>query len=136
MKPNTAVTVSWGASSAGSGSISGYTIRYTTNGGSTYTVVTTTNASTRSYTFTPSVIDGQTLIVQVRANNSYGKSSSYGSFTSIAIYTTGLSVGKISGSIKHLRGYVKVSNAMKKITSIKVKRGGTIYSIDQYTPPS
>ena len=133
MKPNTAVTVSWAAPSAGSGSISNYTVRYTTNGGSTYTVATTTTS--RSYTFTPNVIDGQTLTVQVCATNSYGKTSSYGNFTSITIYTTGLSVGKLSGSMKHLRGYVKVGGSMKRITSIKVKRGGTIYSIDQYTPP-
>lgn len=136
MKPDTKVTVSWGESKPQSGTLSAYEIRYTTNGGSTYTVVSTNIGSTvRSYSFTPSVIDGQTLQVQICARNSYGKRSAYSDFTAITIYTDGLSVGKIGGSLKHLRAYVKVNGSIRKIKNIKVKMGGIIYSIDQYTPP-
>lgn len=46
-----------------------------------------------------------------------------------------MSIAKIGGNIKHVRGYVKVNGAMKKIASIKVKVNGNIYSIDQYPPP-
>ena len=136
MKPDTKVTVSWSESTPQSGTLSAYEIRYTTNGGSTYTVVSTNIDSTvRSYSFTPSVIDGQTLQVQICARNSYGKRSEYGNFAEIVVYTDGLSIGKIGGSLKHLRGYVKVNGSIKKIKNIKVKMGGIIYNIDQYTPP-
>lgn len=136
MKPDTKVTVSWSESKPQSGTLSAYEIRYTTDGGSTYKTVSTNIGTTvRSYSFTPSVIDGQTLQVQICARNNYGKKSTYGNFTAITIYTDGLSVGKIGGSLKHLRAYVKVNGSMKKIKNIKVKKGGIIYSIDQYTPP-
>lgn len=137
MKPETQITANWAAASAGSGSISSYELRYTVNGGSSYTTVSSSIGSgTRSYSFTPSVKEGQTLIVQIRAKNSYGKYSSYASYTSISIYADGSSVAKISGSMKHVRAYAKVGGSMKKIKSIKVKKNGTIYNIDQYTPPN
>ena len=47
-----------------------------------------------------------------------------------------MSVGKINSSMKHLRAYVKVNGSIKKINYIKVKVGGVIYNIDQYTPPT
>ncbi len=137
MKPNTRITCTWGASTAGSGSLSSYELRYTVNNGVSYTTVATNiGTSTRTYSFTPQAIDGQQVIVQVRAKNSYGKYSSWGNFPAITIYTDGMSVGKVNSTIKHLRAYVKVGGQMKKINYIKVKAGGLIYNIDQYTPPS
>lgn len=136
MKPETQITASWGASTPQSGSISKYELRYSVDGGSTFTVVSNSiSASTRSYSFTPSVREGQTLLVQVRAVNSYSKASSWGNFTTISIYADGMSVGKIGGNMVHLRAYVKVNGSMKKIKFIKVKRNGLFYSIDQYNPP-
>ena len=137
MKPNTQVTCTWGASTAGSGSLSAYELRYTVNGGLSYTTLSSNiGTGTRSYSFTPQAIDGQQVIVQVRARNSYGKYSSWESFPAITVYTDGMSVGKINSTIKHLRAYVKVDDSMKKINFIKVKNGGLIYNIDQqYTPP-
>lgn len=136
MKPQTAVTVQWSASTPRSGTISAYELRYTTDNGASYTTVSTSiSASTRSYKFTPTVREGQTLKVQIRAKNSYNKKSGYGTFSSITIYADGMSVAKVNGNMKHVRGYVKVGGVMKKITSIKVKVNGKIYSIDQYLPP-
>ena len=136
MKPQTAVTVQWSASTPRSGTISAYELRYTTDNGASYTTVSTSiSVSTRSYKFTPTVREGQTLKVQIRAKNSYNKKSGYGTFNSITIYADGMSIAKVGGNIKHVRGYVKVNGAMKKIVSIKVKVNGNIYSIDQYPPP-
>lgn len=136
MKPQTAITVQWSASTPRSGTISAYELRYTTDNGASYTTVSTSiSASTRSYKFTPTVREGQTLKVQICAKNSYNKKSGYGTFNSITIYADGMSIAKIGGNIKHVRGYVKVNGAMKKIASIKVKVNGNIYSIDQYPPP-
>ena len=137
MKPETQITVNWAAASAGSGSISSYELRYTVNGGSSYTTVSSNiGVNTRSYSFTPSVKEGQTLIVQIRSKNSYGKYSSYENYPSVSIYADGSSVAKIGGNMEHVRAYAKVSGSMKKIKSIKVKKNGTIYNIDQYTPPN
>ena len=136
MKPNTGITCTWGASTAGSGSLSGYEIRYTADNGSSYTTVSTNiGVNTRTYSFTPQARDGQQVIVQVRAKNSYGKYSSWGNFPAITIYTDGMSVGKVNSTIKHLRAYVKVAGQMKKINYIKVKVGGVMRNIDQYPPP-
>ena len=137
MKPNTSVTCTWSTSTTASGSLSAYELRYTVNGGASYTTLSTNIGSgTRTYSFTPQAIDGQQVLVQIRARNSYNKYSSWGNFPTITVYTDGMSVGKINGSIKHLRAYVKVGGSMRKINYIKVKRGGVIYNIDQYTPPS
>lgn len=136
MKPQTPVTVRWSASTPKSGVISAYELRYTTNNGASYTTISTSiGASTTSYTFTPVVREGQVLKVQICARNSYNKKSGYGTFSSITIYADGMSVAKVNGGMKHVRGYVKVGGVMKKITSIKVKVNGKIYSIDQYLPP-
>lgn len=136
MKPQTPVTVRWSASTPKSGVISAYELRYTTNNGASYTTISTSiGASTTSYTFTPVVREGQVLKVQICARNSYNKKSGYGTFSSITIYADGMSVAKVNGDMKHVRGYVKVGGVMKKITSIKVKVNGKIYSIDQYLPP-
>lgn len=136
MKPQTPVTVRWSASTPKSGVISAYELRYTTNNGASYTTISTSiGASTTSYTFTPVVREGQVLKVQICAKNSYNKKSGYGTFSSITIYADGMSVAKVNGDMKHVRGYVKVGGVMKKITSIKVKVNGKIYSIDQYLPP-
>ena len=136
MKPETAITVKWAASTPKSGTLSAYELRYTTDNGATYTTVTTSiGTSTTSYSFTPVVREGQTLKVQICARNSYGKKSSYGNFNAITIYADGKSVAKISGSMKHVRGYAKVSGTMKKKKKIVVKIDGKIYSIDQYLPP-
>lgn len=138
MKPETPITVKWSASTPKSGTISAYEIRYTTNNGESYvTVSTSISPSTFSLTFTPviNVREGQTLKVQICARNSYNKKSGYGTFSPILIYADGMSVAKVNGAIKHVRGYVKVNGVMKKITSIKVKVNGNIYNIDQYLPP-
>ncbi len=136
MKPQTQITVKWSAAKANSGTISGYELRYTTDNGATYkTVSTSIGASTYAYTFTPDVREGQTLKVQVCAKNSYNKKSGYATFGAVSIYADGLSVGKVSGNIKHLRAYVKASNNMKKIKNIYIKVDGRMYSIDQLPPP-
>lgn len=136
MKPNTKVTCTWSASTAASGSLSAYELRYTVDGGVTYTTLSTTiGTGTFSYSFTPQAIDGQQVIVQVRAKNSYNKYSSWGNFPTITVYTDGQSVGKINNSVKHLRAYVKAGGSMHKVNYIKVKVGGVVYNIDQYTPP-
>lgn len=137
MKPNTQVTCTWGTSTANSGSLSAYELRYTVNGGSSYiTLSSNIGTGTRSYSFVPQAIDGQQVIVQIRARNSYGKYSGWANFPTITVYTDGMSVGKINNTIKHLRAYVKVDGSMKKINYIKVKIGGLVYNIDQqYTPP-
>lgn len=136
MKPETAITVKWSASTPKSGTISAYEIRYTTNNGASYTTVSTSiSSSARSYTFTPTVREGQTLKIQICAKNSYNKKSGYGTFSSITIYADGMSIAKVNGNIEHVRGYVKINGVMKKINSIKVKVNGKIYSIDQYPPP-
>lgn len=137
MKPNTRITCTWSSSTAKSGSLSGYEIRYTVNNGTSYTTVSNNiSTSTSSYSFTPQAIDGQQVIVQIRAKNSYNKYSNWGSFPTITVYTDGMSVGKVNDSFKHLRAYAKVNGSMKTINSIKVKVGGVIYNIDQYTPPT
>lgn len=137
MKPNTNVTCTWSASTTASGSLSAYELRYTADNGATYTTVSSNiGSNTRSYTFAPQAIDGQQVIVQVRARNSYNKYSSWVNFPAITIYTDGMSVGKINNSLKHLRAYAKINGSMVKINYIKVKVGGVIYNIDQYTPPS
>jgi phage terminase large subunit-like protein len=137
MKPNTSVTCTWSASTTASGSLSAYELRYTVNNGSSYTTISSNiGTSTRTYSFTPQAIDEQQVIVQVRARNSYNKYSSWVSFPTITIYTDGMSVGKVNNSMKHLRAYVKVGGSMHKVNYIKVKIGGVVYNIDQYTPPS
>lgn len=137
MKPNTKVTCSWSKSTANSGSLSAYEMRYTVDNGGTWTTVSTSIANTAtSYAFTPQAIDGQQVIVQIRARNSYNKYSDWVAFPTITIYTDGMSVGRINNSLKHLRAYVKVNGEMKKINYIKVKIGGVVYNIDQYTPPN
>ena len=137
MKPTSPVTVKWSASTPRSGTISAYEIRYTTNNGASYTTVSTSiNPTTRSYTFTPQVREEQILKVQICARNSYNKKSGYGSFNPITKYDDGKSIAKVSGQIKHVRGYAKVNGAIKKIISIKVKVNGKMYSIDQYPPPT
>lgn len=136
MKPQTSITVKWNASKANSGTISGYELRYTTDNGATYkTVSTSIGSSTLTYTFTPDVREGQTLKVQVCAKNSYNKKSSYSSFSDISIYADGLSVGKVSGNMKHLRVYVKTGGNIKKIKNIYIKVNGKMYTIDQLPPP-
>ena len=137
MKPNTSVTCTWSTSTTASGSLSAYELRYTVNGGASYTTLSTNIGSgTRTYSFTPQAIDGQQVIVQIRAKNSYNKYSSWVNFPTITIYTDGMCVGKINSNMKHLRAYAKVNGSMKKINYIKVKVGGVIYNIDQYTPPT
>ena len=136
MKPQTAVTVKWNASTPNSGTISAYELRYTTDNGASYTSVSTSiSASTRSYTFTPIIREGQTLEVQIRTRNSYDKYSSYATFSPIVAYADGMSVAQLDGNIKHVRAYVKIDGTMKKIKTIKVKSNGNVYSIDQYLPP-
>ena len=130
MKPNTKITCTWSASTTASGSLSAYEMRYTVNNGSSYTTVSTRiGATVKTYSFTPQAIDGQQVIVQIRAKNSYNKYSSWVSFPTITIYTDGMSVGKINSNMKHLRAYAKVNGSMKKINYIKVKVGGVIYNI-------
>lgn len=137
MKPNTKITCTWSASTTASGSLSAYEMRYTVNNGSSYTTVSTgIGATVKTYSFTPQAIDGQQVIVQIRAKNSYNKYSSWVNFPAITIYTDGMSVGKINSTMKHLRAYAKVNGSMVKINYIKVKVGGVIYNIDQYTPPT
>lgn len=137
MKPNTSVTCTWSTSTTASGSLSAYELRYTVNNGSSYTTLSTNVGSgTKSYSFTPQAIDGQQVIVQIRAKNSYNKYSDWGSFPAITIYTDGMSVGKVNSNMQHLRAYVKVNGEMKKVNYIKVKMGGVVYNIDQYTPPN
>lgn len=137
MKPNTQVKCSWQTSSANSGSLSGYELRYTTDNGASYkTISTSIGASIKEYSFTPQAIDGQQVIVSIRSKNSYNKYSAWSNFSTITIYTDGMSVGKVNNSLKHIRAYAKVSGADKKINYIKVKVGGVWYNIDQYTPPS
>lgn len=112
-------------------------MRYTVNNGSSYTTVSTgIGATVKTYSFTPQAIDGQQVIVQIRAKNSYNKYSSWVNFPAITIYTDGMSVGKVNSTMKHLRAYAKVNGSMVKINYIKVKVGGVIYNIDQYTPPT
>ena len=136
MKPNTKITCTWSTSTTASGSLSAYEMRYTVNNGSSYTTVSTgIGATVKTYSFTPQAIDGQQVIVQIRAKNSYNKYSSWVNFPTITIYTDGMCVGKINSNMKHLRAYAKVNGSMKKINYIKVKVGGVIYNIDQYTPP-
>lgn len=137
MKPNTKITCTWSASTTASGSLSAYEMRYTVNNGSSYTTVSTgIGATIKTYSFTPQAIDGQQVIVQIRAKNSYNKYSSWVNFPAITIYTDGMSVGKVNSTMKHLRAYAKVNGSMVKINYIKVKVGGVIYNIDQYTPPT
>lgn len=137
MKPNTKITCTWSASTTASGSLSAYEMRYTVNNGSSYTTVSTgIGATVKTYSFTPQAIDGQQVIVQIRAKNSYNKYSSWVNFPAITIYTDGMSVGKVNSTMKHLRAYAKVNGSMVKINYIKVKVGGVIYNIDQYTPPA
>ncbi len=137
MKPNTKITCTWSASTTASGSLSAYEMRYTVNNGSSYTTVSTgIGATVKTYSFTPQAIDGQQVIVQIRAKNSYNKYSSWVNFPAITIYTDGMSVGKVNSTMKHLRAYAKVNGSMVKINYIKVKVGGVIYNIDQYTPPT
>lgn len=137
MKPNTGITCTWSKSTTASGSLSAYEMRYTVDNGLSYTTVSTRIGTNYSrYSFTPQAIDGQQVIVQIRAKNSYNKYSSWVNFPTITIYTDGMSVGKINSNMKHLRAYVKVNDSMKKINYIKVKVGGVIYNIDQYTPPT
>lgn len=137
MKPNTKITCTWSASTTASGSLSAYEMRYTVNNGSSYTTVSTRiGATVKTYSFTPQAIDGQQVIVQIRAKNSYNKYSSWVNFSAITIYTDGMSVGKVNSTMKHLRAYAKVNGSMVKINYIKVKVGGVIYNIDQYTPPT
>ena len=136
MKPQTAVTVKWNASTPNSGTISAYELRYTTDNGASYTSVSTSiSSSTRSYTFTPIIREGQTLEVQIRAKNSYNKYSDYATFSPIVTYADGMSVAQLEGNIKHVRAYVKIDGEIKKIESIKVKSNGNVYNIDQYLPP-
>lgn len=137
MKPNTKITCTWSASTTASGSLSAYEMRYTVNNGSSYTTVSTRiGATVKTYSFTPQAIDGQQVIAQIRAKNSYNKYSSWVNFPAITIYTDGMSVGKVNSTMKHLRAYAKVNGSMVKINYIKVKVGGVIYNIDQYTPPT
>lgn len=137
MKPNTKITCTWSASTTASGSLLAYEMRYTVNNGSSYTTVSTgIGATVKTYSFTPQAIDGQQVIVQIRAKNSYNKYSSWVNFPAITIYTDGMSVGKVNSTMKHLRAYAKVNGSMVKINYIKVKVGGVIYNIDQYTPPT
>ena len=137
MKPNTKITCTWSASTTASGSLSAYEMRYTVNNGSSYTTVSTgIGATVKTYSFTPQAIDGQQVIVQIRAKNSYNKYSSWVNFPAITIYTDGMSIGKVNSTMKHLRAYAKVNGSMVKINYIKVKVGGVIYNIDQYTPPA
>lgn len=137
MKPNTKITCTWSASTTASGSLSAYEMRYTVNNGSSYTTVSTgIGATVKTYSFTPQAIDGQQVIVQIRAKNSYNKYSSWVNFPAITIYTDGMSVGKVNSTMKHLRAYAKVNGSMVKINYIKAKVGGVIYNIDQYTPPT
>lgn len=136
MKPETNVTLSWSSSTPKSGTLSAYEVRYTTDGGLTYTTVSTSiDVSTFTYSFTPLVREDEILQVQICAMNSYGKKSEYGNFTPIVIYADGKSVGKIDDNIRHIRGYVKVDGSMQKVKNIIVKANGIIYSIDQYLPP-
>lgn len=137
MKPNTKITCTWSTSTTASGSLSAYEMRYTVNNGSSYTTVSTgIGATVKTYSFTPQAIDGQQVIVQIRAKNSYNKYSSWVNFPTITIYTDGMCVGKVNSSLKHLRAYAKVNGSMVKINYIKVKVGGVVYNIDQYTPPT
>ncbi len=84
----------------------------------------------------PTTIDGQTMVASIRAKNSYGKYSDWGTFPNVVVYADGMSVGKVNSNMKHLRAYVKVNGTMYKVKWIKVKMGGVIYNIDQYTPPN
>ena len=136
MKPNNTITVNWSKPTPNSGTLSGYEIRYTVNNGQSYSSTVTLSNSQTSYTFTPTAVDEQVVLVQIRAKNSYGKYSNWGDFPTTTLYTDGMSVGKVNNVIKHLRAYVKVNGEMKKINYIKVKNGGLIYNIDQYTPPN
>lgn len=136
MKPNTGITCTWSKSTTQSGSLSGYELRYTVDGGVSYRILSTSlGVNTISYSFTPQAIDGQQVIVQIRAKNSYKVYSNWANFPAITIYTDGMSVGKVNNNIKHLRFYVKADGEMHKVNYIKVKAGGLIYNIDQYTPP-
>ena len=136
-KPNINITYTWSNPTSNSGSLSAYEMRYTVNNGGTWTTVSTgISSSSTSYNFTPQAIDGQQIIVQIRAKNSYNKYSDWVSFPTTTIYTDGMSVGRVNNSMKHLRAYAKVNGEMKKINYIKVKVGGVIYNIDQYTPPN
>lgn len=136
MKPETPITISWGASTPRSGTLKAYEVRYTGDGGAHYTVYSSSiPIDSRKLTFTPIVRKDQTLQVQVCAINSYNKKSSYATFTPISIYADGMSIGKIDNGMKHVRGYIKVNGQIKKVESIKVKVNGRIYSIDQYLSP-
>ena len=131
------IECTWNASTAGSGSLSAYEMRYTVDNGAHYTTISTNiGTNLKKYSYTPQAIDGQNVITQIRAKNSYGKYSSWVNFPTLTIYTDGMCVGKYNNTMKHLRAYAKVNGSMKKINYIKVKIGGKFYNIDQYTPPA
>lgn len=133
MKPQTSVTIKWGASTTKSGVLSAYELRYTTDDGVTYkTVSTSIDINTFEYTFTPEVKENQTLKIQICARNSYNKKSSYATFPDIQIYADGKSVEVIGSEFKDVRAFVKIDGEMKKIDNIKVKVNGNFYNIDQY----
>lgn len=136
IKPETEITVNWGASIPNSGVISSYEIRYTVNDGSSYTIVSEyIESNVRTYTFLPIVREGQILKIQIRAKNSYEKYSNYSNFNSVSVYADGMSVGKVTEDIKNIRGYIKINGEIKKVKNIKVKINGNIYNIDQFLPP-
>lgn len=137
MKPETPVTISWGASTTKSGTLSAYELRYTTNNGSSYTTVSTSLSTTnRTYTFTPNVRTDDILQIEICARNSYNKKSGYGKYAQITIYADGASIAQVSSTrLDDVRAYVKTGGAIHKIKYIKVKQNGVIYNIDQYAAP-
>lgn len=131
MKPQTQITLNWNTPYAGSGTISGYDIVYTTNNDVSY-ITAVENWNSTSYSFTPNVAEGQTLRIYVRAKNSYGKYSGWTMFPDTRIYVDGKSVAKINNTLSNIRGYVKVNDSMHKIQKIYVKVNNRMYQIDQF----
>ena len=125
MKPNTGITCTWSKSTTASGSLSAYEMRYTVDNGVSYTTVSTgIGANYSKYSFTPQAIDGQQVIVQIRARNSYNKYSSWGNFPTITVYTDGMSVAKISDCLQISR--YRVTRVLKEANIEVINRQNLI----------
>lgn len=131
-KPQTALGLKWNAvTNAGSGSIVGYELRYSTDNWSTSTTVSSSISGT-TYSFTPNVMKGQTLKMQLRAKNSYGAYSSWSNFPDTLVYVDGNFVAKVNNTTVNVMAYGKVGGTMRQISKIYVKINGVMRQIDLF----
>lgn len=127
------MTVSWAASSAQSGSLTGYTIQVrrkaagssTWSGWVTLTTSTGTSISTTPGDYTAwTVRPGDTLQYHVMATNSYGLTSAY-TASGTVVMKGGIMRVKVGGVWKEGTVFVKVSGVWKEASGVYAKAAGS-----------